>query len=511
MGTLKGVVIEHQAIATSSLGHGEALGFTQDTRALQFTSYTFDACIAEMWTTLIHVGFTCVPSERDRHNSLSEAIRRISATWAFLTPTVARLLDRHEISPLSTLALGGEVSRSTDWDIWEGRVRLINGYRPTECCVFSNACLDVNASRSGVIGKSIASVSWVVDPNDHHRLATLGSVGELLVEGPILARGYLDYMEKTAAAFVCDPAWLLEIGRRGRLYETGHLVRYNADGGLVYVGRKDGQVKIRGQRVELGEIEHHVRECIPTVEQMVIMPGNKKEKAVVAVFVQQDNVSTEGGLAARAFFPTKVDEQLSERLPSYMVPGVYIESAKLPTTTSGKTDRWRLREIGASFSAQQLAELRTQSQGPKRQPTTAMEQALQQLWGQVLGIDSHTIGLDDSFSRLGGDSIAAMKLVVEACKQCIQFTAAMVFRASILHDLAILSPHSSTTAFEPLANFSLLSSSLYKATVSSGMQCRPFVALDRVEDIRPVSFVQEHYISDGQRNFVLPSTTSIWI
>ncbi|KAI2479954.1 Nonribosomal peptide synthetase 3 [Pyrenophora tritici-repentis] len=335
-GSPKGVVMEHQAIATSSLGHGEALGFTQDTRALQFASYTFDACIAEIWTTLIHGGCTCVPSERDRRNSLSEAISRMSATWAILTPTVARLLDRHEISPLSTLALGGEMVRSTDWDIWEGHVRLIHAYGPTECCVFSNACFDVNASRSAVIGKSIASVSWVVNPDDHHRLAPLGSVGELLVEGPILARGYLDDVEKTAAAFICDPAWLLEIGRRGRLYKTGDLVRYNADGDLVYMGRKDGQVKIRGQRVELGEIEHHVREFMPTVEQMaaeVIMPGNKKDKAVVAVFVQQDNVLTEGGLVARAFFPTKVDEQLSERLPNYMVPGVYIELAKLPTTT----------------------------------------------------------------------------------------------------------------------------------------------------------------------------------
>jgi non-ribosomal peptide synthetase component F len=236
----------------------------------------------------MHGGCTCVPSERDRRNSLSEAIRRISASWAFLTPTVAHLLDRHEISPLTTLALGGEMVRSIDWDIWKGHVRLIKGYGPTECCVFSNACLDVYASRSGFIGKSIASVSWVVDPDDHYRKAPLGSVGELLVEGPILALGYLDDMEKTAAAFTCDPAWLLEIGRRGRLYKTGDLVRYNADGGLVYVGRKDGQVKIRGQRVELGEVEHHVRECMPTVEQMaaeVIMPGNKKDKAVVAVFV----------------------------------------------------------------------------------------------------------------------------------------------------------------------------------------------------------------------------------
>ncbi|KAJ6279029.1 hypothetical protein J3E71DRAFT_242872 [Bipolaris maydis] len=503
-GTPKGVVVEHRAIVTSSLGHGEALGFTQDSRVLQFSSYTFDACIAEIWTTLIHGGCTCVPSERDRRNSLSEAISRMSVTWVFLTPTVARLLDAREIASVSTLAVGGELIRSTDWDLWEGHVRLIHVYGPTECCVYSTAYFDINASRPAVIGKSIASVSWVVDPDNHYRLAPLGSVGELLIEGPILARGYLDDMEKTAAAFISDPVWLVEIGRTGRVYKTGDLVFYNADGDLVYVGRKDGQVKIRGQRVELGEIEHQVRECMPAFEQVaaeVITPGNKKEKAVVAIFVQQDNVSTEGEFAARIFFPTNVDDQLSERLPSHMLPGVYIELPKLPTMTSGKTDRRRLREIGASLSAQQLAELRMQNQGPKRQPVTAIEQKLQQLWAQVLGIDADTIGLDDNFLRLGGDSIAAMKLVAEARKQDIHLTVAMVFRASTLHDLATLSSHSPTTAaFQPPANFSLLSSSLYEAVVSSGMQCRPFVALDRVEDIRPVSFIQEHYLSYGERN-----------
>ncbi|KAG9375543.1 hypothetical protein A1F94_013893 [Pyrenophora tritici-repentis] len=149
------------------------------------------------------------------------------------------------------------------------------------------------------------------------------------------------------------------------------------------------------------------------------MPGDDKDKATVAVFVEQkeEEVSDGDGSSARVFFPSQVDSQLSERLPSYMVPGVYFSVAQLPMTTSCKTDRKRLREIGATFSAQQLAELRTRSQGPKRQPSTDKEKAMQQLWAQVLNIDADSIGLDDSFFRLGGDSIAAMKLVAEARKQ----------------------------------------------------------------------------------------------
>ncbi|KAK1911190.1 hypothetical protein P3342_011792 [Pyrenophora teres f. teres] len=145
---------------------------------------------------------------------------------------------------------------------------LINGYGPTECCIVCAGYTTTQAFTTGTIGRAIASVSWVVDPENHHRLAPLGSVGELLVEGPILARGYLNDAEKTAAAFIEDPAWLMDgcqgyAGRHGRLYKTGDLVQYNDDGNLVCVGRKDSQVKLRGQRIELGEIEHHLRECLP--------------------------------------------------------------------------------------------------------------------------------------------------------------------------------------------------------------------------------------------------------
>ncbi|KAG9387085.1 EntF Non-ribosomal peptide synthetase module protein [Pyrenophora tritici-repentis] len=142
------------------------------------------------------------------------------------------------------------------------------------------------------------------------------------------------------------------------------------------------------------------------------MPGNDKDKATVAVFVQQkeEEASAGDGSSARVFFPSQVDSQLSQRLPSYMVPGVYFAVAQLPMTTSGKTDRKRLREIGSAFSAQQLAELLTRSQGPKRQPSTEQERALQKLWARVLDIDADSIGLDDSFFRLGGDSITAMQV-----------------------------------------------------------------------------------------------------
>jgi amino acid adenylation domain-containing protein len=332
-GQPKGVVLEHKAVSTSCLEHGKAFGFTAQTRALQFAAYTFDACIAEIATTLINGGCVCIPSESDRRNELARVISTMDVNWAFLTPSVARVLDPRDVPSLRTLALGGEHVALSDYSRWAERTQMVNGYGPTECCVFCVALIGTHGLTSGVIGKSVASVGWVVDPANHNRLAPLGSIGELLVEGPILARGYLNDAEKTSTAFISDPTWLTEgtrgyPGRRGRLYKTGDLVRYNSDGNLVCVGRKDEQVKVRGQRVELGEIEHHVRECMPEAEGVaveVVLPGGRKENAVVAAFLQLTD-QTHGEVLlgkeaedvplARVVFPAQASEKLISEQPA---------------------------------------------------------------------------------------------------------------------------------------------------------------------------------------------------
>jgi amino acid adenylation domain-containing protein len=460
-GVAKGVVMEHRAVSAGCLGHGRALGFTLSTRALQFASYTFDVCIAEIVTTLIHGGCVCVPSDSDRRDNLAQAINNLRANWAFLTPSVAQLLHPGKASSLKTLVLGGEQVSFADWKRWDGLVQTMNGYGPAECCVICSTFSDLQGFESGKIGKAVASVAWVVDPNNHDKLAPLGSIGELLVEGPILARGYLNDPEKTAATFINDPVWLLEgggghPGRHGRLYKTGDLVRYDADGNLVYIGRKDNQVKVRGQRVELGEVEHHVRECMPAAERVaveVVLPTGEGASAMLAAFLQLDHLpqldneeseavqtdeAAKAGSIARVIFPASADAKLAEQLPSYMVPQVYFAIDELPTTTSGKMDRRRLREIGALFSAQQLAELRTASEGggAKQAPSTEAERTIQQLWARVLNIKPGRIGLDDSFFRLGGDSITAMQLSVSARRLHIRLSTRDVFLKKTIRQLA---------------------------------------------------------------------------
>ncbi|EOA91163.1 uncharacterized protein SETTUDRAFT_51661, partial [Exserohilum turcica Et28A] len=131
-GVPKGVQLEHKAVSTSCLHQGPALGITKNTRALQFGAYTFDTCILEIITSLLHGACVCIPSESQRRDNLIETINTMKVTWALLTPAVARILDPRKIVSLRTLALGGEKVNASDCDIWSGRVQLVNAYGPTE-------------------------------------------------------------------------------------------------------------------------------------------------------------------------------------------------------------------------------------------------------------------------------------------------------------------------------------------------------------------------------------------
>ncbi|KAL1799672.1 hypothetical protein ACET3X_000014 [Alternaria dauci] len=462
-GVPKGVQLEHKAVSTSCLCQGPALGITEDTRVLQFAAYTFDACILEIITALLHGACICIPSESQRRDNLIDTINSMKATWALLTPAVARILDPQSIVSLKTLVLGGEQVSASDYNTWSGRVRLINAYGPTECCVSCVANPDMQGIDPVPIGKPIASVAWVTHPDDHNRLAPLGAVGELLVEGPNLARGYLEDAKKTETAFVNDPPWLLRgwegcSGRRGRLYKTGDLVYYTLNGDLVYVGRKDGQVKVRGQRIELAEIEHCLYQHGPDIKETAVeLISPRGGKPMIAAFLKASSELLNGKMSdassgAYVVYPARIDDELSQRLPGYMVPEVYFTLEEFPISTAGKLNRRRLREIGGSFSTEQLAQLRTQENDiRKRAPTTEQEMAVQKLWVQVLKIDANSIGLDDSFFRLGGDSIAAMKLVSEARNVDLTFSVQDVFQAQRLGQLAKRLVHASTSSQSTIA------------------------------------------------------------
>lgn len=273
-GQPKGIVIEHIAICVSGRTQSAPLRLGRDSRVLQFAAYSFDISNGDILNTLMNGGCICVPSEDERSNDLTGFIRRTRVNWACLTPSVASLLQPSDVPTLKVLVLCGEPIRQEIVRAWADAVYLINAYSPAETTILCTSNPEVNSNTSSAnLGRRMGALTWIARWSDHNQLCPLGCVGEILIEGPLLARGYLNDPKKTAASFVEHPTWTSSSSENGlprRFYKSGDLGYYNTDGTITFVGRKDTQVKIRGQRVELREIEHHLRSALPaTVKDIV--------------------------------------------------------------------------------------------------------------------------------------------------------------------------------------------------------------------------------------------------
>lgn len=508
-GQPKGVVQEHRAVSSVCRGLGTRFGYSGQSRVLQFSSYTFDVSIAEILATLTHGGCICVPSEQDRLSDLVGAMNTMSVNMALLTSTVARMIQPDEVPTLKCLVLTGEAAAQSDYDHWDKLPYLFNGYGPTETNFCTTCAYTKLETHPENIGTAIGCTSWVVDRWNHNRLLPLGAIGELVLEGPIVAREYLNNPEKTVESFIENPSWLSDganscEGRRGRLYKTGDLVFYNEDGSLSLLGRKDSQVKLRGQRLELGEVEHHVSKCISFAKQVVadvIIPGRQKDKAALVVFLtaSDEDISIYDSFRFSAdaeliHLPSEVEATLSQRLPVYMLPTLYLRLAKLPLTASGKTNRRQLQEIGSTISPEQLVELQVVTQGTKRQVQTVEERQLRDIWAEILRIDPSQIGLDDNFFRLGGDSVSAMKLVAQARNIGVSLTVSGIFKHPILAAQATVHTNG-VTAAKNIEPFSLLGADTIAQNIHQDLTALLGIEPSIIEDAYPCTPLQEGLLS----------------
>jgi non-ribosomal peptide synthase protein (TIGR01720 family) len=276
----------------------------------------------------------------------------------------------------------------------------------------------------------------------------------------LVGEGYLNDPKKTAAAFVEDPPWLLRgvlerpglpgrPGRRGRLYRTGDLVRQKEDGSLVFVGRKDTQVKIRGQRVELGDVEQHVVEALQDASPAssgiaqvqaiaeMIQP-DWANSAILVAFISLDysrnkNMTEESHALIVNQATDALTDRLKDKVPIYMVPMAFIPILKLPMTTTGKIDRKRLRAIGESVYMP-----RRKSSGKKEQEgsLSELETILRQVWMSVLNLSYEEASIDATFMRLGGDSITAMQIVSRGRLHNLEFTIGDLLKTGTIRKLA---------------------------------------------------------------------------
>ncbi|KAL4945567.1 hypothetical protein BDV06DRAFT_219256 [Aspergillus oleicola] len=447
-GEPKGIAVDHGALATSVLvGQGRRFQYKPDMRVLHFISLTFDISVMEIFTTLAFGATLCIPSEQDRMSDPIGAMRRLAINVAILTPSICRVFKPEDVPSLRILGLGGEPMTHHDLQRFSGAVELYNGFGPAEATVLVTAAGPMKPSdEPNNIGAAVDGTRlWVTEVDTPQRLAPLGSVGELLIESRQLAKGYLHDPTKTAAAFLENLQWL---GDGTRVYRTGDLVRYAPDGTLRYLGRRDTQVKLRGHRIELGQIEHQLLEFWPRAHvavECIVPAAGDSDQAMLAAFVAGapleepvEGVASQGQ-AAPVSVPAALIDHLSGTLPPYMVPSAFLKLDEMPITINGKLDRKCLRQMATNFTAAQLTRPRQDSTGDRdvaSRPLSDFEGKLQGLWATILGMESDQIRAGDNFFQLGGNSIAAMKLAVAARSLGVTITVPMVFEHSTLEALA---------------------------------------------------------------------------
>ncbi|RBA15962.1 hypothetical protein FPRO05_12183 [Fusarium proliferatum] len=351
-GKPKGVVVEHRSFCSGMAQHAKAQFIDRHSRVLQFASYTHDACIVEILTTLCVGGTICSPSEYERVNGLVQFINSQSVNWAVLTPSCITSIDHDEISTLETVVLAGERTLQSNISSWAASVRLLTGYGVSECSVVTTISSPADENRSASnIGMPAGGVCWIVDSKDPDKLLPIGEVGEILIEGPTVARGYLGNPEATKSAFIRPPVWLHRILQdpchSSRLYRTGDLGRYNHDGSLDFVSRIGSQVKVLGRRIELGEIEHHIANH-PSVRQcMVQVPSvGDYHNHLVAVLELHDKQCVASGDSSEIndLVPCKsgthkIESFLRTKVPGYMIPTFWFAIGHFPRLPSAKLDR----------------------------------------------------------------------------------------------------------------------------------------------------------------------------
>ncbi|HYH80774.1 MAG TPA: amino acid adenylation domain-containing protein [Longimicrobium sp.] len=386
-GRPKGVLVTHRGIPNLVAGFGRRHGIGPESRMLQFASLGFDAAVAEMFPSLA-AGATVVLAARDELLAgapLLALLARERITHVTLPPSLLAVLPDAALPDLRLLLSAGEALPLAVAERWMGGGRLHNGYGPTEVTVCASEGPFVPGDAEPTLGAPFDNVRlYVLD--EAMRPVAVGAPGELYVASPGLARGYRRDPAATAAAFVPDP-FGGEAG--GRLYRTGDRVRWTSDGRLRFVGRVDDQVKVRGVRVEPGEVAALLRAEAAVADAAVVAHGDGAARRLVAYVVPRPGHHPE---------PAALRAALEPRLPAAMLPAAFVRMAALPLTPNGKLDRARLP----------LPEAAAAPAAPAGGEQSALERAVAGAWAEVLGVER--VGVNESFFEIGGNSLLLARL-----------------------------------------------------------------------------------------------------
>jgi amino acid adenylation domain-containing protein len=399
-GKPKGVEITHRGILGLLFGVNY-VRLDKTKAVLQLSALTFDGSIFDIWAALLHGGRSVLyPGRIPLVRELSDVLRKHQVTTAFLTTSFFNAIVDEEpiaLASLEQLLVGGEalsvqhICRA--WDALAG-VEIINAYGPTEGTVFAAAYRilqkpDAKAT-SIPIGRHIGNTrAYILDQNLQQ--VSIGMRGELYLGGPGVARGYRNRPELTAQKFISDP---FSKEPNARLYKTGDLACFLADGNIDFLGRTDDQIKVRGFRIEPAEIEASLRCHEGVLDAVTLVCTDRRGEKCLSAFVVRKL-----GLDLSA---DELREFLRQRVPEFMIPSRYRVLDRWPLTSSGKVDRQALARADDApykISSANFA------------PQTASQRALVQMWEELLNV--RPIGMRDNFFDLGGNSILAIRLLAQ--------------------------------------------------------------------------------------------------
>ena len=425
-GKPKGVMIEHRSLMNFVITAIDKYGINAGDRILQFASVCFDTSIEEIFPCL-SVGATLVLRTEEMLHS-SDEFWRYCQKWqltvldlptAYWHQLVAELNPEDAPIPegLRTVIIGGEEVQLEKVQHWHNCVadlspapQLFNSYGPTEATVVTTLELLTPVAPVS-IGRPISNAQvYILD--QYLQPVPIGVPGEMHIGGAGLARGYWQRPELTNAKFIPNP--FEELGN-SKLYKTGDLARFRANGSLEYLGRVDNQVKIRGFRIELGEIETVLRQHPQVLQSVAIahedVPGQKRLVAYIVPQHQQPTID-------------ELRHFLKEKLPNYMIPAAFMLLKTLPITANGKVD----------YRALPTPDFSHHVEDKFIAPRTVIEEKLVAIWSEVLRIGK--VGIHDNFFELGGDSILSIQLISKANQAGIQIAAKQLFKYQTIAELA---------------------------------------------------------------------------
>ena len=422
-GRAKGIEITHRNVLRL-VKNSNVLTFTPDDICLHYASIAFDAATWEIWGALLNgAKLVLAPPGHLDPEQFGQLVRSQSISHAFLTTALFHTMVEFNPEAMGFLKVamtGGEVvnaARVRDLLSAHPHLRFINFYGPSENTTITTTYTTQNAediSRSVSIGRPVSNTQvYILDQN--LRPLPVGMVGELCTAGDGVARGYRFKPELTRKAFVPNP-FAKVYGHGPVLYRTGDVARFRVDGSIEFLGRQDHQVKIRGHRIELGEVEAAIKQAGGKVHDCalrdVVVRAQKSERGsqLVAWVVLDEPAQLE-----------MLKTTVAEFLPAYMVPTFWTCIEKLPLTPNGKVDHRALPQPERSHA-------------PQRLPQSETEKTLAQIWENLLGIPQ--VGLHDNFFALGGDSILSIQVVSRAKRAGIRFSTKQLFENQTIAELA---------------------------------------------------------------------------